>query len=464
MKTSIWLVVLALILVAAGASYVWKGPAPGGKAAPLSLPNASYRSEPMARGDIRNVVSATGTLAAVDDVVVGAQLSGQITEVLADFNDTVSAGQLLARIDPRTFASKVAQQQAQLDRYAADIALQQIAIEQAEVNLAQAKRTYTRAKALVASKNISQDELDDYQTAVELQTLAVAQSKAQLAVLEADRATGKAALAQAQIELDRTEIRSPIDGFVIDRTIEAGQTVASSLNTPELFTLARDLSEMEIQAYIDESDIGQIALQQRVRFAVDAYPDAHFFGQVKQIRRAPQTNSGVISYTVVISAKNPEGRLLPGMTANLEISIDSLQDTQRVSNAALRTAQRHLQSQQGARQGPMTYLQQLGLSDAQQQALRERMPKPGGFGPGVDEQNKRRMQQAVEQILTAEQKALLADLKSGKLKMGTLLLVRDGRIEPVSVQLGISDDQYTAVLSPDLTGAEVITQLRTQQP
>ncbi|MBW8191866.1 efflux RND transporter periplasmic adaptor subunit [Neiella marina] len=457
MKKYLWLSAAAAAVIIGYVSFSGSGSEGAvGKSA------GSYRTEAISRGDIRNTVSATGTLAAVDDVVVGAQLSGQITEVHVDFNDSVAAGQLLALIDPRTFAAQVAQAQALLDKTSADIELQKIAIKQAQVNYEQAVRNLRRVEGLVAANHISEDELDSYQTAVEVQQLAWQQAKAQLNILHATEASNAASLEQATIELERTEIRSPIDGFVIDRTIEAGQTVASSYNTPELFTLARDLSEMEIEAYIDESDIGRVMLEQRVAFNVDAFPDREFRGEVSQIQKAPQSDSGVVSYTVVINAKNRNGMLLPGMTANLEIAIDSLPNVQRVPNAALRAAQRFGDANDSEkRRGPMSMLEQLNLSNEQREILRERLPKPGsGFGRGVAQQQRQRMEQVLDEVLTPQQQELRAKLRNGQLRVGHLLVVRGGGVEKIEVKLGISDDSHTAVLEPDLTGEQVVTQIR----
>ncbi|WOT04451.1 efflux RND transporter periplasmic adaptor subunit [Shewanella youngdeokensis] len=423
--------------------------------------SSSYRTETIGKGDISNSVSATGTLAAVDDVIVGAQLSGQITEVYVDFNDTVQAGQLLAQIDPRTFAAKVAQAKAQVNKTQADIALQKIAIERAKVTLNKAKRDLARGEKLALSNNISEDELDVFRTSADQYQLDLQQGQAQLNVLNATLASNKASLEQDQIELNRTEIRAPIDGFVISRTIEAGATVASSLNTPELFQLAKDLSIMEIEAYIDESDIGQLKEQQRVNFNVDAFPDRKFRGQITQIRRSPQSTSGVVSYTVIISANNRDGELLPGMTANLDISIDSVRGIQRVSNAALRLATRLKDESAEQRRGPQTLLAGLDLSEEQKQLLESKMPKrPEGRGPGVSEQQRQRVQQALDDVLTDAQKELRLAMQSGKIKLATLLLLRDGKQVSVPVQIGITDGQYTELLKPDLTGEQVITQIK----
>ncbi|WP_051201887.1 efflux RND transporter periplasmic adaptor subunit [Ferrimonas senticii] len=448
---------VAGIVLSAVAALAWQQSRPTQATAQFE-----YRTATIERGSINKSVSATGTLAAVDDVVVGSQLSGQITEVLVDFNDSVSQNQLLAKIDDRTFAAQVAQAQAQLQRTEADIALQAISIDQAKLDLAKAERDLSRGEGLKRSNNISEEELDQLATSLGQQQLLLQQAQAQLQALAATKASNLASLQQAQIQLDRTEIRAPISGFVIDRTIEAGQTVASSYNTPELFTLAKDLAQMEIEAYIDESDIGQIALKQRVNFTVDAFPDQPFRGQVSQIRRAPQSNSGVISYTVIINANNPANQLLPGMTANLDIQIDNLAGIQRVPNSALRLTARSTSSDaKGKARGPLAFAEQLGLSEQQQQDLRDGMPQPGNpMAKGGRAQMKQRMEQLTAEVLTPEQLHRYQQLQRGELKLGQLQLLKDGQPQIVEVQLGLADNDYTAILAPDLTGTEVITQIK----
>ncbi|GAL28641.1 macrolide-specific efflux protein MacA [Vibrio variabilis] len=223
-----------------------------------STPAQSYRTESVSIGDISNTVSATGTLAAVDDVVVGAQLSGQVIKVYADFNDSVEEGQLLAKLDPASFVAQVDQAQALADKSASDLKSQELRIERAKLDYQRSIRELNRAKELYVKKNVSEDSIDVLETTSRLLNIDWQQAIVERDILKATHDANNASLAQAKIQLERTDIRAPISGFVINRTIEAGQTVASSYNTPELFTIARDLSEMEIEAYIDESDIGLI--------------------------------------------------------------------------------------------------------------------------------------------------------------------------------------------------------------
>ncbi|GLP98025.1 efflux RND transporter periplasmic adaptor subunit [Paraferrimonas sedimenticola] len=422
--------------------------------------SVSYQTSQVSLGDIRQTISATGSLEAVDDVVIGAQLSGQITKIMVDFNDVVEQGQLLAQIDPSTFEAKVAQASALVLKQEADLKLQGIAIQQAEVNLEQAKRDLRQAQELFTKNHLSQNELDDMASQAKLAELALKQAHAQMDVLQANLASSKASLRQSQIDLDRTEIRAPIDGFVINRTIEAGQTVASSYNTPELFTLAKDLAQMEIHAHIDESDIGFVKLKQSVNFSVDAHPERRFRGQVTQIRQAPQENSGVVSYIVIMQANNPQGLLLPGMTANLTINVDTLHQVQRVPSTALRIGERLGAKQADGRPNLMQTLEQLDLSDEQKAQLQAGMPKrPSTPSSSARNQYRQKISALLKEVLTEEQAQLNRDIRDGKVRFAHLALLENGQPVLTRVQLGISDDEHTAVISPDLGEAHVITSM-----
>ncbi|MBY5945845.1 efflux RND transporter periplasmic adaptor subunit [Photobacterium rosenbergii] len=426
----------------------------------------TFRTEQVTIGNVSNRVSATGSLTAVNDVVVGAQLSGQIIKIHADFNDTVEEGQLLAEIDPEYFAAKVAQAQALRDKSTADIEAQKLVIERAKLNYQRSVRELSRSRTLYNNKSISEDALDEIETNSKLNKLDWEQSASQLAILKATNDANEASLKQAQIDLDRTRIVAPISGFVINRTVEAGQTVASSYNTPELFTLAKDLSEMEIEAFIDESDIGLVKLDQGVQFSVDAYPERQFNGKVSQIRKAPQDNSGVISYIVIVSARNADNSLLPGMTANLDISIESIRDAQRVSNAAVRAASRYAPSnqQKGGRGDFLARFEHLNLTNDQKAELKKAMPtSPSGQGGQSNtamRQQRQQMQKVLSSILTAEQRELQRRIRNGEVKVGPLLVLKNGELKVIQAEFGVSDDSYSSVLSPDISGMQIVTQVR----
>jgi HlyD family secretion protein len=267
-----------------------------------------YRTEPVQRGDLRVTVSATGTLNAVTTVQVGSQVSGTIAALYADFNTRVKEGQLLAQLDPTFLKAQVAQNEADLER--------------AQVTLRQAERDSTRQAPLRAQGLVSQADLDAAQTAVE-----AARASVKSAV---------AALVRAQTNLRYATIHSPIDGVVVSRDVDVGQTVAASLSAPTIFTIANDLSQMQLEASVDEADIGRIQTDQNVSFTVDAFPDRTFEGRVQQIRLAPRTEQNVVTYTVIVRVENPEQRLLPGMTANATFLVAEARDALKVPAGALR--------------------------------------------------------------------------------------------------------------------------------
>ncbi|MEW6165276.1 MAG: efflux RND transporter periplasmic adaptor subunit [Pseudomonadota bacterium] len=288
------------------------------------------------RGPIEAAVSATGTLNPVVAVQVSSQISGQIREILVDYNSTVKAGQLVARLAPETYEHRVHQAEADLEAARATVAVQQAELYRAQVNLADAERDFERKQTLVAKNFISPAELDKAQTALEA-------ARAQRRVVEAQARNSaalvrqrEAQLGQARVDLSRTEIRAPVDGIVIKRSVEPGQTVAASLQAPEMFVIAQNLTDMQVETAIDEADVGRLRVGQEATFTVDAFPGKRFRGEVRQVRKAAQVVSNVVSYTVVISAANPELILLPGMTANVRIVTARKEGVLKVANAALR--------------------------------------------------------------------------------------------------------------------------------
>jgi HlyD family secretion protein len=281
-----------------------------------------YRAEKVARGDIEATVTATGTVNAVTTVLVGTQVSGTIQKIYVDFNSHVKKGQLIARIDPATFEAQVEQQKANL--YAAKANL-----EKAEASVVDAKRTMTRNKELLAKSLIAQSDFDTSQTTYETDVAQVSASKAAVA-------QAVAALKNAQTNLGYTRIVSPVDGVVVSRNVDVGQTVAASFQTPTLFTIAQDLTKMQIDTSVAEADIGRVKLDQEVDFTVDAYPDITFKGKVWQIRIAPITVQNVVTYDVVVLVDNKDLKLMPGMTANVSIVVAAEKDALKIPNAALR--------------------------------------------------------------------------------------------------------------------------------
>jgi HlyD family secretion protein len=276
----------------------------------------------VSRGSILTVISATGTLEAVDTVLVGTQVSGAIQSLGADFNSIVKKGQVLARLDPSLI-------QAEIERAKANLLGAEADVERLNVLLKDAETKVGRAKELAARQLIATSDLD----AAELTRRT---SEAQVKSAAAQVTQSRAALSQAQVNLQKTVIVSPIDGIVISRSVDVGQTVAASLQAPTLYTIAADLSQMQLKASIDESDLGSIRDGQVVTFHVDAYPNDVFHGKVQQVRLNPVIESNVVTYAAIISAPNAELKLKPGMTATVSVEVTRRDDVLRVPNAALR--------------------------------------------------------------------------------------------------------------------------------
>lgn len=306
---------VAGIAVLAAGWYAWSKRAATDEA-------GGYRTETVQRGDIRVAISATGTLSAITTVTVGSQISGQVTDILVDFNSPVKKGDVLARIDPSTY-------QAQLEQGNAQIANAQAQLRQAQASLHNATLDFERKQSLSAQKLIARSDLD-------LSRAALDQARAQVNSAQAQIRQQTASLKNTQVNIDRAVIRSPVDGVVLTRKIEPGQTVAASFSAPELFTIAEDLSKMKIELAVDESDIGQVRTGQAVGFTADAFPDRRFKGVVEQVRLAATTNNNVVTYPVVVTVDNSDGTLLPGLTVNAEIEVSKREGVLRLGNAALR--------------------------------------------------------------------------------------------------------------------------------
>jgi HlyD family secretion protein len=314
------------------------------------LAPAQYRLGKIEKGNLSAAISSSGALSALVTVQVGSQVSGQITEIKVDFNSPVKRDQVIARIDPETFETRLAQAEADLKaaESAAAVARGSLTVRQAEltktkISHRQAQRDQDRKQALIKQGFLSPAEMDNVvattDTAQENRNLAEADLRVAQAQLESALASvsqRQAALKQARAELARTVIRSPVDGVVISRNVDVGQTVAASFQAPVLFTIAKDLSEMEVNIAVDEADVGRVAEGQKVRFTVDAFPGERFTGQVTQIRKSPQNNNNVVTYSVIARVANPDLKLLPGMTANARILTEERKAVLKVANEALR--------------------------------------------------------------------------------------------------------------------------------
>ena len=305
-----------------------------------------FRTEKVTRGDIVMAVTSTGTVNPVTTVLVGTQVSGTIKEIHVDFNSPVRKGQLIARIDPALF-------EAQVNQARANVLSSRANLDKAVATLVDAKRTMDRNKELFSKNLIARSDLDTAETNYETSKASVSAAKAQIAQTEA-------ALSVAETNLYYTKIISPVDGIVVSRNVDVGQTVAASFQTPTLFSIAQDLTKMQIDASVDESDIGNIKVGQDVEFIVDAYPDLTFKGRVWQVRNAPVTVQNVVTYDVVIKVDNPELKLKPGMTANVSIIVSIKKDVLKIPNAALRFRPLDKGAQTPEKKGPGVWMSEKG--------------------------------------------------------------------------------------------------------
>lgn len=391
-------VTILLILAAGGAAYYYFSQK---SASAETDKEPKYQFAKVERRTIQNMVSATGTLSARDVVEISTQVSGILNEVYADFNDNVEEEQLIAVIDPSVLDAQVSIAKADLMR--------------TQAQLLQAKNNYERFKPVHEKGFLSDNDFQPYQIA--LQTA------------EANLLSSEANLSRAEKNRGYAEIRSPISGIVIDRTVEPGQTVAASLSAPKLFTIAADLSDMEILAQVDESDIGQIKVGQPVRFTVAAYVDRTFEGEVEEIRLLPSVVQNVVNYTVVVGAPNKRGLLMPGMTASLDFVVAEVENVLSVPTAALslRTND-EMKAVMEARRAEMMERRGQGQGGPGQGGGGERADRPnrgeggprGGGAGGEAGQRRRNMQ--------------------------SLWYIKDGELAMLPVRAGVSDGAFTEVL------------------
>jgi HlyD family secretion protein len=491
----------------------------------------SFRLAEVERGPIVSAVSTTGTLNAVITVQVGSQVSGQVKELLADFNSEVKAGLVIARIDPEIFEAKVRQARAELDVARANVHIQRAGTERAQkelanaaallnsakartekarVTLVNAKRNLERRRALFRSGSVSESQIDDAQTAHD-QTLAQMNSdeadtraaESMVATREAALKTSRAqvdyaveqvrqkeaALNQAEVDLENTFIRSPVDGVVIERAVDIGQTVAATFQAPKLFVIAQDLRQMQVETDVDEADIGRVHVGQEAIFTVDAFAGREFHGQVLQVRKAPRVVQNVVTYTVLVSADNSDLRLLPGMTANIQILVDERQNALKVPNAALRfkpngedaksTGQsRSALASSGETAKPEERLKQLTaalrltgsqqnqvrvvLADAREtlEALRRQDAPPEEIRRETQTQRER-TRNVIATLLSPEQREKYVRFAAAQEGLSPLrgkvyVAAEKDKPQPVDLVLGISDGTFTEVVSGDLNNGQQI--------
>jgi HlyD family secretion protein len=281
-----------------------------------------YKTETLARGDVEALVVTSGTLNPIEIVDVGAQVSGKIEKLYVDFNSAVTKGQIVAELDQEPLKMKI-------DQNEANFKSRNASLERAKVSLSQAEKSFERAKSLFAKELISIEEMD----AAEATFLG---AKSDLISAEASLSQAKSTLDLSKVDLSYAVIRAPVDGIVIVRKVNVGQTLQSSYTAPLLFQVATDMTKMKVECSVDESDIGKVKEGQKIRFTVEAYPNETFNGVVQQVRFSPETVQNVVTYTTIVNVENPEKKLLPGMTATVSIIVGEAKNVLRVSNAALR--------------------------------------------------------------------------------------------------------------------------------
>jgi HlyD family secretion protein len=299
-------------------------------------PAVQYFTTPVGRGDIRDVVEATGTINAVTTVQVGSQVSGTIAKLSADFNSHVKKGQVIAEIDSSLFQGALLQARADLENARANLAAARANLEKAKATAVQAKADYERNQALAKEGVTSQQQLDLARATSESANAQVSAEQATINQAQAQVSQKAAALQVSQTNLSHTIISAPVDGVVVARNVDVGQTVAASLQAPTLFTIAQDLTKMQVYTKTDESDVGQIRPGQKVTFKVDAFPRDTFEGRVSQVRMNATTVQNVVTYDTIIDFDNPDTKLFPGMTAYVSIPVATVQDVVKIPNGALR--------------------------------------------------------------------------------------------------------------------------------
>jgi len=375
------IVVLLSVLLAVGGYAYWRR---GQEAA-----QGAYVTEPIERGSIASIVTATGTVNPVTTVQVGTYVSGPIQAIYVDFNSPVKKGQLVAKIDPAPFQVKVLQAEA-------DVANNRAKVEKDRADLKLKRLTLDRNRELLKKNLISQNDVDTAKSNYD-------QAVAQLALDRASIKQSEASLQEARINLAYTDIRSPVDGVVVSRNVDVGQTVAASFQTPTLFLIAQDLTKMQVHTNVSESDIGPVSQRQPASFTVDAYPGKAFSGTVAQVRNAPITVQNVVTYDVVIAVDNANLELKPGMTANVNITTAQRDDVLKIPLRAVRFNPEH---------------------------------KPGAEP-------------------TQTQDGSEAASRRARRAVSTVWLVQpDGSLQKVDVKLGVRDDQYAELLSDHLSSGD----------
>ena len=319
------------VVLAIGVGALWLGG--GASAAPGAY---AYETVTVDKGDVARVITASGAVQPREKIEVGSEVSGKITAIYVDFNHQVKKNQVLAQVDPETFQNTLDQNRARLQQSQASVDNSRAAIARAKLDLDIQTRTYERTKVLYGEGATSTQAMEQSEQAFKNAQLAVQTEEVSLKSALAGLETARATVQDSLTKLERTKIRSPIDGVILSRDVEVGQTIQSSQSIKSLFIVAADLSQIEIEANVVESDIGGIDTGDPVAFTVDAFPGERFQGSVVQVRQLGAESANVVTYTVVVNARNPNGRLLPGMTANVEITADRVADVLRIDYDATR--------------------------------------------------------------------------------------------------------------------------------
>ena len=401
-KNIIVYAVVSCIVIAAVLAYSFAGSKQSGYV---------YETEKVERGSINNTITATGTLEATNTVEVGTQVSGVIEKLYVDFNSVVKKGQLIAELDKSTLKSSLETAEAEQDRAAAEFEYQ-------EKNLA-------RMKTLFDRNVLSQSDYDE----------AVYNYKLTRASLK----SAKANVEKAERNLGYANIYSPIDGVVLNRAVEEGQTVAASMSTPELYTITNDLSIMQVEADVDEADIGMVKVGQRVDFTVDAFPDDTFEGSISEIRLQPNEDSNVITYTVIVTVDNPEMKLKPGMTASISAYVEEAQDVLLAAGKALRFSPD----------------QEMMAEFMKSMPQEEMMPPQGGEAPG--------MMEGGPNMQDGGMPGPPPGMEEGDNSFKTIWVKQGDVVRPARVEIGINDGTQVEILSGLNEGDEVITSMEKGQ-
>ena len=441
MTKRFWLSIAALATAAAAVGYYQFGDV----AAEVPVLNSAEAT----RGAVVSTVEATGRLEAVTTVQVGSQVSGSIKTLYADFNSTVREGQIIAELDPSLFATQVEQAEATVARLEAEV-------ERSRIQAADAQVKLRRARELFERQLVPENDLETAESGARMAGAGVTAAEAQVE-------QARASLNQAQVNLSHTVIRAPIDGVVIARNVDIGQTVAASMSAPTLYVLARDLAQMRVNASIDESDIGGIQPGQPVRFRVDAYPEDVFTGTVSQVRLEPEIQQNVVSYVTIIDVANPDLTLKPGMTASVTIETARADDVVRVPNAALRF--RPSDEVLAALGQPAVGPGAPSATDPPPAVAREGGRGAAGMAPEqLAAMRERRQQMSPEEReqmrggFGAEGRGRAPENAADAGNRAVVWVFDQGSLERIPVRTGISDGTQTAVFEGELTpGMQVVT-------